>query len=160
MNNNFLLTITLGLIGLLALACGGAGGLTGGGGDMNGIFADMESGIRNTDEDLFKKHWHPTGYSENLVGGSGLSGKRMFDQGSRKKWFPKPDLGNTQKLGRVEIVPTELYNWERERKVDEVYFAVAADSGGLKILGGGEDREEVRALAERFNAGKSLVPEE
>lgn len=146
------------MLGLLAIACGGLIGESGGG-DMNGIFADMENAIKNENENLFKKHWHSEGYSENLVGGSGLSGERVFEQGSRKKWFPKADLGKTEKVGKVTIVPAEIYAWERDKKVDEVYFAIAEDNGGLKILGGGEDLDEVKDLADRFNEGKSLSAE-
>lgn len=126
---------------------------------MKAIFADLENGIKNNDEDLFKKHWHPAAYDENLVGGSGLAGNRVYEQGSRKKWFPRPNLDGSQKIGRVDIVPTEIYAWERDKKVDEIYFALADDGGDLKILGGGEDPDEVKALAERFNSGKSLSPE-
>lgn len=139
---------------LLTMACGGLGGNTGG--NISEIFADLENGIKNEDESLFKKHWHSEGYSENLVGGSGLAGNRVYEQGSRKIWFPKPDLSKTEKIGKVEIVPTEIYNWEKEKRVDEIYFAIAEDSNGLKILGGGEDLDEVKSLAKRFNEGKSL----
>lgn len=155
MKKAFTLTICF-MLGLLAMACGGLSGESKGA-DMNEIFADMEKGIREKDESLFKKHWHAEGYTENLVGGSGLAGERVFEQGSRKKWFLKPDLGKTEKVGKVTIVPAEVYAWERDKKVDEVHLAIIEeDDGSLKILGGGEDLDEVKNLAERFNEGKSL----
>lgn len=122
--------------------------------DMKTIFADMENGIKNQDENMFKKHWHPDGYSENLVGGSGLAGNRVFEQGSRKKWFLKPNLEKTETVDKVEIVETEIYAWERDKTVDEIHLAIAEG----KILGGGEDLSEVKSLAERFNSGQALSP--
>lgn len=154
MKKTITLTILF-LLGLMTAACGNLSGESGGA-DMNEIFADMEKGIREKDEDLFKKHWHTNGYSKNLVGNSGLSGERVFEQGSRKKWFLKPDLSKTEKIEKVTIVPTEIYAWEREKKVDEVYLAIAENDGSLKVLGGGENLDEVKDLAERFNKGKSL----
>lgn len=142
---------------LLAIATG-CGGIIAGGGNMSGVFSEMESAMRNADEARFREQWLPAGYSRNLVGSSGLSGERLFSQGSRKKWYPKPDLGSVESVGKVEIVFAELYNWEQDRKVDEVYFVIAKEGDGLKIVGGGEDEKQVRGLAERFNRGESLGP--
>lgn len=123
---------------------------------MNDVFADMENGIRKSDEQLFKKHWTAEGYEKNLVGGSGMTGASVFRQGSNKKWFLKPDYSKTVKQGKVEIYQCEVYAWEQSRKVDEIFLAVSADE--MKVLGGGENLEEVKKLAERFNAGESLEP--
>jgi hypothetical protein len=157
MMRNILILLLLCLFLLLASGCSDQTGTSGG--NMTTIFADMENGIKNMDENLFKKHWHPEGYSRNLVGGSGLAGNRVFEQGSRKKWYPRRTSGQTEKIGRVEIVSTEIYAWERDKKVDEIYFAIAENKGKLEILGGGEDLAEVKSLAERFNAGNSLAVE-
>lgn len=137
-------------VGLLLTNCGV---LDGGKSDMNKIFADMENGIKNEDENLFEKHWHEEGYAEDLTG-EGLSGQRFFEQGSRKKFFPKPDFKDKETVGEVEIIRTKLFAWEKDRDVDEIYFAIA-DS---KVLGGGEEKENVKKLAERFNKGESLKP--
>ncbi len=139
------------LIVLLGTACGF---LDRGKPDMNKIFADMEKGIMNTEEDRFKKHWTPESYAKDLVG-EGLSGERFYKQASRKKFFPNPDFGGKETVGKVEIVPTKLYAWEKEREVDEIFFAIADG----KVLGGGEEKENVKKLAERFNKGDFLKPE-
>lgn len=151
-----ILVTIIGLTCLLSAACGylDEGGLTG----VNNVFADLENGIRKTDEDLFKKHWTAEGYNQNLVGKSGLSGARIYEQGSRKKWFLKPDYSKTIKQGNVEIFFCEVYAWEKSKAVDEMYLAIADTNGNPKVLGGGEDLSEVRALADRFNAGNSLSP--
>ena len=153
MKTKIFLTI-IGLVSLLSAACGylDGGGLTG----VNNVFADMENGIRKTDEDLFKKHWTAEGYNQNLVGKSGLSGARIYEQGSRKKWFLKPDYSKTVKQGNVEIYQCEVYAWEKSKAVDEIFLAVSTKDG--KVLGGGEDLSEVKKLAERYNAGESLEP--
>ena len=137
-------------IGIFFAGCGVSGR---GGGDMNGLFADLENGIKNEDENLFKKHWNADGYSNDLIG-EGLSGENFYKQGSHKKWFPKPVFGKKETIGKVEIVPTKLYAWEKDRNVDEIYFAIAEG----KILGGGENSDKVKFLAERFNKGESLKP--
>jgi hypothetical protein len=152
--NTKILTAIFCSICLLSTACGILGGSSGGG-DMNSIFADMENGIRNDDESLFKKNWSADTYDKNVVGRSGLEGSQIFKQGSRKKWFPKPDFSNRIKVGSIEIIPAEIWSWEKERKVDEVYFAIKMGSSPV-ILGGGEDLEEVKKLAERADQGKSL----
>ena len=113
----------------------------------------MENGIKSEDENLFKKHWNAEGYTNDLVG-EGLSGENFYKQGSRKKWFPKPDFGKKETIGKVEIIKTKLYAWEKDRDVDEIYFAIADG----KVLGGGENPEKVKSLAERFNKGESLKP--
>ena len=123
---------------------------------MNGVFADLENGIRNSNEELFKKHWTTDGYNKNLVGGSGMTGESVFRQGSRKKWFLKPDYSKTVKQGKVEIYQCEIYAWEKSKAVDEIFLAVSADD--KKVLGGGENLDEVKNLADRFNAGEPLEP--
>lgn len=129
----------------------GCGNADSGGGDMNSLFVDLENGLKNEDVDLFKKLWHAEGYISDLVG-EGLSGEKFYKQGSRKKWFPKPLMDKKETVGKVEIVRSQLYAWEKDKVVDEIFFAVADG----KILGGGENPEKVKALAERFNKGELL----
>ena len=152
MNVKTKIAITI-IFSLFFTACGL---LEGGLGGMNGVFADLENGIRKTDEELFKKHWTTEGYNKNLGGDSGMSGSRVYEQGSRKKWFLKPDYSTTIKQGNVEIYQCEVYAWEQSRKVDEIFLVVSAED--QKVLGAGENLEEVKKLAERFNAGESLGP--
>lgn len=149
MNNKIPILILIAVCGLIS-AC------KSGGSNLTEVFSDMEKAIKNGDENLFKKQWHGEGYDKNLVGKSGLEGIRVFQQGSRKKWFPKPDFSKKISEGRVEIVPTEIWSWEKEKSVDEVFFAIVQTDSGLKILGGGEDLSQVIELAKRHNKGAPL----
>ncbi|MEZ0230764.1 MAG: hypothetical protein ACAI25_19245, partial [Planctomycetota bacterium] len=84
-------------------------------------FENMEKAIREGDEKLFKAQWHAEGYEKNLVGGSGVAGAGVFKQGSRKKWYPKPDHAAAKEISEgVVIVPCEIWSWEKEKSVDKV----------------------------------------
>jgi hypothetical protein len=115
-------------------------------------FEAMEKAIRDKDEAGFKSRWHAQGFEKNLVGGSGLAGKEVFDQGSRKKWFMKPDLAQTKVLGdgAAVIVPCEIWAWEKGRAVDKVDLLLVKAKDAYVVLGGGEKRPEVEALASRW----------
>jgi hypothetical protein len=115
-------------------------------------FETMEKAIRDKDADAFKARWHAFGYEKNLVGGSGLAGKEVFDQGSRKKWFLKADLSKAKVLGEgaAVIVPCEVWAWEKGKAVDKVDLLLVQDKDAYVVLGGGEKREQVEALATRW----------
>lgn len=140
--NKIILPSILTTICLFISACGL---MTGDAPNMNEIFDDMKEGVMNEDEARFKKHWSAEGYTEDLVG-EGLSGERFYRQGSRKKFYPIPDPDGAETVGSVEIVPARLHAWEKERDVDKIYFAIADG----KVLGGGENPENVRKFAEKF----------
>lgn len=142
---------------ILVVICGLIFACKSGVSDISEVFAGMEKGIKNGDEVLFKNQWHSEGYDKNLVGKSGLEGVRVYEQGNRKKWFPKPDFSKKISEGKVEIVPTEIWSWEKEKSVDEVFFAIVQTDSGWKILGGGEDLNSVKELAKRHNAGEPLA---
>ena len=115
-------------------------------------FEAMEKAIRDTDEAAFKSRWHARGFEKNLVGGSGLAGKEVFEQGSRKKWFLKPGLAQARALGdgAAVIVPCEIWAWEKGRAVDKVDLLLVKANEAYVVLGGGEKRAEVEALASRW----------
>ena len=123
-------------------------------------FEAMEKAIKDKDEAGFKACWRPEGFEKNLVGGSGLPGKAVFEQGSRKKWFPKPDLEKAKVLedGAAVIVPCEIWAWEKGRAVDKVDFLIVREKEGYRALGGGEKRDQVDALASRFLKKEPLEP--
>lgn len=115
-------------------------------------FEAMEKAIRDKEEAPFKARWHGQGFEKNLVGGSGLSGKEVFGQGSRKKWFLKPDLSKAKVLGdgAAVIVPCEVWAWEKEKAVDKVDLLLVQVKDAYVVLGGGEKRAEVENLAARW----------
>jgi hypothetical protein len=123
-------------------------------------FEAMEKAIKDKDEAAFKACWQPEAYEKNLVGGSGLAGKAVFAQGTRKKWFPKPDLEKVKILedGAAAIIPCEIFAWEKDRAVDKVDFLLVKGKDGYQALGGGEKREQVDALASRFLKKEPLDP--
>ena len=115
-------------------------------------FEIMEKAIRDKDEATFKARWHSLGFEKNLVGGSGLAGKAVFEQGSRKKWFLKPDLSTAKILGdgAAVIVPCEVWAWEKGKAVDKVDLLLVQVKDAYVVLGGGEKRDEVESLASRW----------
>ncbi len=119
---------------------------------MQAPFDAMEKAIRAGDEAAFRAAWHRAGYSENLVGGSGLPGQSVFKQGTRKRWYPKPDLEAAAKLGdgAAAIVPCKIWSWVNEEAKDAVDFLVVKHGGAWVLLGGGENRKEVEALAAKW----------
>jgi hypothetical protein len=145
------------LAAMLVTACGGVLMNTSGS-DIDAVFADMERAIRESDESLFKQHWHSEGYGTNLVGGSGLEGSRVYEQGARKKWYLKPEMDKVRTVEGVTFVPCDIWAWENERSVDHVDVAIATVDGTPTILGAGEEPEQVDALARRFAKGEALAP--
>lgn len=129
------------------------------------LFAQMEQGLREQKEELFKAQWHPEGYSQNLVGGSGIPGRAVYRQGSRKGWFLKPDLDKLQalpgRLGGPWIVRCDVWSWKKERAVDEIHALLVHMRGKTRkmvMLGGGERLDEVIALGRRWVDKKPLAP--
>lgn len=123
-------------------------------------FGAMEKALKDKDEASFKARWHASGSGKNLVGGSGLAGAEVYDQGSRKKWFLKPDLEKARALaeGAAVIVPCEVWAWEKGKAVDRVDFLLVRDKEGYLALGGGEKRDQVEALASRWLKKEPLEP--
>jgi hypothetical protein len=127
---------------------------------VRALFGAMEQAFRRGDEAAFKKTWVPAGYEENLVGGSGIPGKSVFRQGSRKSWYLKPDLDKLRTLDArkgVHVVYCAVWSWKQEKAVDAVH-ALLVTKGSLQMLGGGEREAEVLALGERFLKGQPLPP--
>jgi len=116
------------------------------------LFEALGKGLREMDAAAFEACWTPEGYATNLVGGSGLEGREVFEQGTRKKWVLRPDLAQIVSLreGAALIVPCQVWAWERAKAVDKVDLLLVKANQGYLVLGGGEKREEVEALAKRF----------
>lgn len=119
---------------------------------LKAVFADLEKGHREKAEDAFKARWHAEGYEKNLCGGSGLSGKDVYAQGARKKWFLKPDLARARFLedGAVAVVSCDIWAWEKEKAVDRVDLVLIQDKESYRVLGGGEKRADVDGLVSRW----------
>jgi hypothetical protein len=125
---------------------------------LQAVFDDLEKGIKATDEAPFKARWHAEGYEKNLCGGSGLAGKAVFGQGSRKKWFLKPDLAKAEFVGdgAAAVVFCEVYAWEKGKAVDKVSMVLVKDKDAWIVLGGGEKRPDVDGLVSRWTKKEPL----
>jgi hypothetical protein len=119
---------------------------------LQAVFDDLEKGIKANDEAPFKGRWHAEGYEKNLCGSSGLSGKVVFGQGSRKKWFLKPDFAKAKFVedGAVVIVFCEIFAWEKGKAVDKVDMILVKDKESYVVLGGGERSDDVDSLVSRW----------
>ena len=119
---------------------------------LQAVFDDLEKAIKENDQAAFKARWHAEGFEKNLCGGSGLAGKEVFAQGTRKKWFPKPDLENARVAaeGAVVIVACQIWAWEKGKAVDKVELVLVKDKDGIVVLGGGEKRADVDGLVSRW----------
>jgi len=119
---------------------------------LQAAFDDLEKGLRKNDEARFKGRWYADGYAKNLCGGSGLGGKEVFGQGSRKKWFLKPDFAKATFVedGAVAVVVCEAFAWEKGTAVDKVSMAIVKDKDAYIVLGGGEKRADVDGLISRW----------
>lgn len=119
---------------------------------LKAVFDDLEKGIKEKDEALFKARWFAEGYDKNLCGGSGLAGKAVFGQGARKKWFLKPDLAGARSAGEdtVAIVACDVWAWEKEKAVDKVEIILVKEKDVFQVLGGGEKRADVDGLVSRW----------
>ena len=128
---------------------------------VQALFDAQEKALRAGDEAACKALWHAEGWAKNLVGGSGIPGSDVFAQGSRKKWFPKPDFTRTAPVGQggALLVDCEIWAWEKEKAVDRVVFLAVKGEKGWVLLGGGEKRAEVEALAGRWQKKQPLAPE-
>jgi hypothetical protein len=123
------------------------------------VFTAAEKGIRDLDEPRFKAQFHPEGYANNLVGGSGLSGAKTFRQGTRKSWYLRPRWAEGRSTGGdTALVPCEVFRWTDGKVVDRVDAALVKHQGRWLVLGGGEKRAEVEALLERWKNKQPLSP--
>jgi hypothetical protein len=127
---------------------------------MKRAFDALEKALRDGDEPAFERGWFPEGYRQNLVGGSGLPGRRVFKQGHRKGWVLRPDLSRLEGTGRGApwIVPCDVWSHVKNRSVDHVDAALIWHDGRWVILGAGEKRAQVLALARRYLEKKPLAP--
>jgi hypothetical protein len=126
---------------------------------QDAVFENMKKAIEGKDEALFKAQWHAEGFEKNLVGGSGLAGNEVFAQGSRKKWYLKPDLAKAVAVAETaSIVPCDVWAWEKAKAVDQVHLLVVKPDAAWIVLGGGEKAEQVRALAARWLKKEPLPP--
>lgn len=129
---------------------------------MQRPFDAIKKALATKNKALFSKQWHPKGLAENLVGKSGLSGERAYEQGSRKGWYLKPDFSQLRSIpdrrGAPWIVPCDIWSVKKARAVDKVYAIFADEEKTPVLLGAGERLSEVEALGQRYVEKKDLSP--
>ena len=81
---------------------------------MKRMYKKMKAAMGKKEEAAFKAQWHPRAYATNLVGGSGLPGKSVYRQGTRKGWYLKLQMAKLRGLpmrrGGPWIVPTLIWS--------------------------------------------------
>jgi len=129
---------------------------------MKRVFDKMQKALESKSEKLFKAQWHAVGYRENLVGGSGLAGYKVFKQGSRKGWYLKPDMSKLRSIpgqrGAPWIIPSKIWSPKKKRAVDAIFAMLIYHKKKWVMLGGGEKLKEVEALGQRYVSKKPLPP--
>lgn len=130
-------------------------------GALKKAFDGMARGLKEKKEPLFSVHWDPRGYAANLVGDSGIPGRVVYRQGSRKGWFFKPDLSAASflpgQLAGPIIVPCAIWSAKKGRAVGHVHALLIANKRGRLVLGAGEKKDEVIALGQRYVSKKKLA---
>lgn len=127
---------------------------------IHSTFSRMKIALQTKNQELFTKQWHPIGYQTNLVGGSGVPGRGVYSQGSRKRWYLRPNFEKQISLtNRVVIVPCDIWSWQKKRPVDRVHAVVVRQKARWLVLGAGERSKEVVALANRYIHNKPLPPQ-
>lgn len=128
--------------------------------EIEKVFLVAKSALKERKEVPFRKQWHPLGYEKNIVGSSGIPGRGVFQQGSRKRWYLRPEMKQISFVGphKLPIVPCLIWSWKKNRPVDKVYAAVVWHQKRWVILGAGERRRQVELLALRFQKKEPLLP--
>lgn len=127
------------------------------------VLSKLEEAHRTQNKAAAQAAWHPEGWSTNLVGGSGLRGEAAFKQGSREGWYLKPnmdELTNIGRSGKAWFMPCDIWSIKKKQAMDQVVAVVAFHKDKWVVLGAGESRKEVEALAKRWDEGKALKPPE
>ncbi len=128
---------------------------------MERIFTAMKAALKAKKEAPFKAVWHAEGYQKNLVGGSGIAGRNVFAQGSRKGWYIKPDMKSLRsipgQMGAPWLIKCDIWSVKKKKAVDQIWALLIYKKGWL-MLGGGEKRAQVEALGKRYMSKKPLAP--
>jgi hypothetical protein len=129
---------------------------------MKRVFTQMQTALKKKNEALFKAQWLTLSYEKNLVGGSGLAGKKVFKQGSRKGWYIKPQMAKLRSIpgqrGAPWVIPSLIWSDKKSRALDKVFVILIYKDKRWKVLGSGEKLAQVEALGQRHLSKKPLPP--
>ncbi len=94
--------------------------------DISGMlrpFQWLEAALKTDNEALFRTHWQPAGYMENLLGTEEFSGHDIFIQWKANGWYFKPDSSKLQQDGRggPYILYCDIWSWDQNASVGEVW---------------------------------------
>lgn len=119
------------------------------------LFQTMKIALEKKDQATFASQWDSRGYKSNLVGSSGLPGRAVFSQGSRKAWYLKPDFKKTTTVTKeILVLPCAIWSLKAKRAVDEVHAVIVLVKEKWLILGAGENKKEVLSLAQKYKDKK------
>lgn len=123
---------------------------------LSDLFDSLKQAIGNKSEAQFKSKWDAGGYRRNLVGGSGLSGKEVFEQATRKLWYLRPDMESliqsTTERGKAFIVRADVCLFKEDKIFDKLWTVVVETrKGKCVMLGAGKKIEAVKALVDHLD---------
>ena len=110
------------------------------------LFTALDASLKAKDAAATEALFTPEGWATNLAGDSGLAGSEVYAQATGKGWTLAPDPTAIATLGEHRLIRTDVVQRADGAKLDSVWFLLT-NREGWRILGGGEDQEQVRALA-------------
>ncbi len=113
-----------------------------------GPLTGFEEAVREQNAKSAELQWISDGWTENLVGGSGMTGAEVYRQATSKGWALQPDPQTMTVVGVTRMVYCDVWARKDERVVDAVWMLMILDGKRWKLLGGGESRDQVAALGE------------
>jgi hypothetical protein len=137
------------LVALLVLATPGARANQPDVAGMTKPVTELQKAIQDKNRAAFKALWHADGYAKNLVGQSGLSGEQVFDQATRKGWFPRPVPARLHQDGRggPYVMPIEIYSPSEQRVLGPCRCGSRRESGGSSSAAARSSRRSWRSGA-------------
>lgn len=122
-------------------------------------FEIMDKALAARDVPAWKSAWHPEGWAENLVGPSGLAGSSAARQVKADGWRMVPTAApiSIEDSEHVWVVPVGIVAPDG-RTLDALFTVVEQHEQGARVVGAGENPEQVKALALRLVHGQPLAP--
>lgn len=110
-------------------------------------FSKLTIAITAKDAEAAAHAFQKDAWQTNLVGSSGLSGEAIYTQGSSSRWSLVPTAPPLMVSPQVALVPCSIQSLDDQKELDRVIAVVVSGELGWRILGAGENEEQVRTLA-------------
>lgn len=110
-------------------------------------FAKLTRAVAEAQVEAAEHAFTAEGWDDNIVGPSGLRGRRIFAQGKASGWSLVPVDAPLMLSPELAVVPCEVRLIETSRPLEQVIAIVVRTSTGWRILGVGEREDQVKASA-------------